>query len=98
MAIQLGIAGGDVAGHALVEAALGEQAEAGGQALLAVETLLLNRIERRRRGDQHGGRKGRHEQERYRRRVASSSWHSGAPRSWPRSGRRRTIPSCSRAS
>ena len=37
----LGVAGGDVAGHALVEAELREQAEGGGQPLLAVEALLL---------------------------------------------------------
>ena len=42
----LGVAGGDVPGHPLVEAELGEEPEPGGQALLAVEPLLLGRVER----------------------------------------------------
>src|SRR5207302_9451324 len=41
----LGVAGGDVAGDAFVEAHLGEEAKAGGEALLAVQALLLDRVE-----------------------------------------------------
>ena len=43
----LGVAGGDVAGDALVEAELAEQPEAGGEALLAVQALLLDGVELR---------------------------------------------------
>ena len=42
---QLGVAGGDVAGRALAEAELAEQAEGGGQALLAMAPLLLDGAE-----------------------------------------------------
>ena len=38
----LGVAGGDVAGDALVEAEPPEEAEAGGEPLLAVQALLLD--------------------------------------------------------
>ena len=38
----LGVAGGDVAGDALLEAELAEEPEAGGEALLAVQALLLD--------------------------------------------------------
>ena len=48
---QLGVAGRDVAGHALVEAELGEQPEAGRQPLLPMETLVLDGGERR--GSRH---------------------------------------------
>ncbi len=48
--LALGVAGGDVAGHALVEPEPGEQPEAGGEALLAVLALLLDGGERRREG------------------------------------------------
>ena len=41
----LGVAGGDVPGHPLVEAELGEEAEAGRQPLLAVQAVLLGRVE-----------------------------------------------------
>ena len=44
---QLGVAGGDVAGDALVEAEVAEEPEAGRQALLAVAALVLDRLERR---------------------------------------------------
>ena len=44
----LRVAGRDVPGHALLVAEVGEQAEGGGQALLAVEAFLLDGIERRR--------------------------------------------------
>ena len=43
----LGVARRDVAGDALVEAELPEQAERGGEALLAVQALFLDRVERR---------------------------------------------------
>ena len=39
----LGITGGDVAGHPFVEAVLGEDAEGGGEPLLAVQALVLDR-------------------------------------------------------
>ncbi len=41
----LGVAGGDVAGDALVEAEAPEEAERGSEALLAVEPLVLDRVE-----------------------------------------------------
>ena len=44
---QLGVAGRDVAGDALVEAEAAEQPERGGEALLAVAALLLDRLEGR---------------------------------------------------
>src|SRR5947209_231821 len=44
---QLGVAGGDVAGDALVEPELGEQPEPGRETLLAVQALLFDRRERR---------------------------------------------------
>ena len=37
-------------GHTLLVAEVGEQAEGGGQALLAVEALLFGGVERRRQG------------------------------------------------
>ena len=40
----LGVARGDVTGDALLEAELPEDAEAGGEALLAVLALLLQRV------------------------------------------------------
>ena len=43
----LGVPGGDVAGGALVEAEPPEEAEGGGQALLAVAALLLHALESR---------------------------------------------------
>ena len=46
----LGVAGGDVAGDALVEAELAEQPERGGQPLLAVQALLLDGVELRQVG------------------------------------------------
>ena len=49
----LGITGGDVAGHPLVEPELGEQPEAGRQTLLAVEALLFGRVEHHVRGKRH---------------------------------------------
>ena len=42
----LGVAGGDVAGDALVEAEPREQAERGGEALLAVQALVGEVLER----------------------------------------------------
>ena len=47
----LGVTGGDVPGHALVEAELGEEPETGGQTLLAVLALLLDGVEDRGSGD-----------------------------------------------
>ena len=38
----LGVAGGDVAGDALVEPEAGEEPERGGQALLAVQALVVD--------------------------------------------------------
>ena len=43
----LGVAGRDVPGDALVEPELPEERNAGGQALLAVQALLLDRLELR---------------------------------------------------
>ena len=59
----LGVAGGDVAGHALVEAELAEEPERGGEALLAVQALVLDGRAARERerlgggvsGDGHAG-------------------------------------------
>ncbi|MEY4362599.1 MAG: hypothetical protein RL391_1905, partial [Actinomycetota bacterium] len=45
----LGVAHGDVAGHALSETEPTEDAQGTGQALLAIEALLLERVERRQR-------------------------------------------------
>ena len=42
---QLRVPGGDVTGHALVEPELPEQAERGGEALLAVVALVLDGVE-----------------------------------------------------
>ena len=53
----LGVARGDVAGDALVEAELAEQAEGGGEALLAVPPLL---VDGRERGQRVGLAIGRH--------------------------------------
>ena len=50
---ELGVAGGDVSGHAFVEAEPGEQTEGGGQALLAMQALVLDRVEGRREGELH---------------------------------------------
>ena len=44
---QLGVAGGDVAGRALVEAEVPEQPEGGGEPLLAVAALVVHRGELR---------------------------------------------------
>ena len=49
----LGITGGDVPGHPFVEAELGEQPERGRQPLLAVEPLLVGRVERHVGGELH---------------------------------------------
>jgi hypothetical protein len=54
----LGVPGGDVAGHALLEAEQGEEPQGGGQALLAVEALLGRVFVGARRGR---GEKARHE-------------------------------------
>ncbi len=50
----LGVPGGDVAGHPLVEPELREQAERGGQALLAVEALVGGIVERHPGRQLHG--------------------------------------------
>ena len=47
----LGVARGDVAGDALVEPELAEQAERRGEALLAVQALLLDGVELREEGE-----------------------------------------------
>lgn len=44
---QLGVPGGDVTGHALVETEVPEQAERGGEPLLAVATVVLDVVEHR---------------------------------------------------
>ena len=86
---ELGVAGGDVAGHTFVEAALGEHAEGGGQALLAVETLLLHGGEGRRHAHLELG----HDSPSYRQRLPTQS-RSG-PGAAPKPGwdRVRTGPS-----
>src|ERR1700722_2998368 len=48
----LRVAGSDVAGHSLIETELGEEAEAGGQTLFTVATLLFH-------GGEDGGRGNR---------------------------------------
>ena len=51
---ELGVPGGDVAGHALVEPEAGEEPERGRQALLAVQALVLDRCEDGRCQDDSG--------------------------------------------
>ena len=51
----LRVAGGDVAGHALVEAEPAEEPERGGEALLAVQALVLDRRAAREREGLGGG-------------------------------------------
>jgi len=51
MVSQNGIPDGDMAGDALVEAAVGKDAKRGGEVLLAVQALLLERVEVRVRAD-----------------------------------------------
>ena len=46
---ELGVAGGDVTGDALVEPEVPEQAEGGGEALFAVPALVLDVVERGKR-------------------------------------------------
>src|SRR5215467_11424951 len=47
MVVLFGVARGNVPGDAFVEPELGEEAEGGGQPLLAVQSLFLDRIESR---------------------------------------------------
>ena len=49
----LGITGGDVPGHPLVEAELGEEPKPRRQALLAMEPFLVRSVEHLVRGDLH---------------------------------------------
>ena len=52
--VVLRVAGGDVARHPLVEPELGEETEPGGQPLLAVQALLVDRGEIGQRGELAG--------------------------------------------
>ena len=57
---ELGVAHGDVAGDAFAEPEAPEDAQRAGQLLLAVEPLVLDRLEGRRPGELHDLRRQRH--------------------------------------